>query len=395
MNELQWHDMVASAYRILYDFVALRQHPLCDFLLQGQDIEPKERGWKTHNLLLKFIEELNPQKSSPLSKVWRRHRLLVLRYIEVVPPHEIANQLAISRRQFYREHQAAIDALVTIIQAQYDMLPDIASSPTALQDELLRMEQHDSSANLTETIEGILTVLDKVLQVNQLSVSLHIPPNIPMLAISQNILRQVLMGILGVVVGHHATGEIQIHATAKMPNVEVVIQFQSPTAISQMVAMGELKNFVEMLQFTKGDLQFLPASTTGITQLFITLPVIHQYTILIVDDNQDTLDLYQRFLSNKNYHVVMTDDANATISLALKIKPDCIILDLMMPNRDGWDLLQSLTNHLETHTIPVIICSVLKQGQLAHSLGATMFLQKPFTEQSLLDTLAHLTLSKN
>ena len=56
----------------------------------------------------------------------------------------------------------------------------------------------------------------------------------------------------------------------------------------------------------------------------------------------------------------------------------------MMPDQDGWDTLQILTNQDETQQIPVIVCTVLSAKELALSLGATLFLEKPVTQQSLL-----------
>jgi CheY-like chemotaxis protein len=72
------------------------------------------------------------------------------------------------------------------------------------------------------------------------------------------------------------------------------------------------------------------------------------------------------------------------------LRPDIIVLDLMMPEQDGWDLLQLLSNQPDTAHIPIMICSVLKQKQLALSLGAAAFLEKPFTEQALLEMLEKL-----
>ncbi len=67
-----------------------------------------------------------------------------------------------------------------------------------------------------------------------------------------------------------------------------------------------------------------------------------------------------------------------------------IILDLMMPDQDGWDLMQIFLNQASTQAIPIIVCSVLKQKELALSLGATAFMEKPVAEQELLSVLASL-----
>ena len=65
----------------------------------------------------------------------------------------------------------------------------------------------------------------------------------------------------------------------------------------------------------------------------------------------------------------------------------CIILDVMLPGRDGWQILQSCKNHPDTADTPVLICSVLAMEELARSLGADGYLKKPPTRDALLATL--------
>ena len=62
----------------------------------------------------------------------------------------------------------------------------------------------------------------------------------------------------------------------------------------------------------------------------------------------------------------------------------------MMPTTDGWELLQRLKSDPETHTIPVVVCSVWDVPELALSLGASDFLKKPVNSEHLLEALACL-----
>jgi CheY-like chemotaxis protein len=87
------------------------------------------------------------------------------------------------------------------------------------------------------------------------------------------------------------------------------------------------------------------------------------------------------------YRVVTAQTGHEAIDLARQLHPDVITLDLMMPDQDGWDLLQVLLNQVDTQGIPIIVCSVLRQKDLALSLGATAFLEKPVTQQALLSAL--------
>jgi len=63
----------------------------------------------------------------------------------------------------------------------------------------------------------------------------------------------------------------------------------------------------------------------------------------------------------------------------------------MLPEQDGWEILQRLTNHPDTQTIPVVICSILRARQLALALGASAFLEKPVDETEFLRVLDPLS----
>jgi CheY-like chemotaxis protein len=393
ITKVEFYEMVNSAYRSLYDFAVLRNHPLSDYLLRDQQIDLKERGWKVHTLLLKLIDDLQPHNALPLSKEWRRHKLLVLRYVEAMQPNLVAEQLAVSRRQFYREYNLAMDALVDLLWMQVGFAESVKTGAPdhdaeAMQRELARISQYDTSADFAEVLEGILALLEKILQDKQIEIALNIPESMPRLSIGQNLLRQILLAILGVYAEHHEGCVLQIESAAQDQSAQIRFQVE-PSVMPMSLAQSALETVYEIVQFAQGQIQAL-AEGEYFAGLVLDLPTEGQYTILVADDNEDTLALYQRFLSQKPYRVVTTSDAEAVITLALTIQPDFIVLDLMMPKRDGWDLLQALSNQPETKTIPVMICSVLKQKQLALSLGAAGFLAKPFTEQTLLTALTHL-----
>ena len=106
---------LADAYEHLYDLVYLRTHPLQAILFGDTDRSAKDNAWQFHHALLNTIQELDPGPQAPtFSREWRRHRLMVLRYIDGQSPQAVADQLAISRRHYYREHEGAIEALAQL-----------------------------------------------------------------------------------------------------------------------------------------------------------------------------------------------------------------------------------------------------------------------------------------
>jgi CheY-like chemotaxis protein len=110
-------------------------------------------------------------------------------------------------------------------------------------------------------------------------------------------------------------------------------------------------------------------------------------TVLVVEDNPQVVQLFRRYLSGSPYQMLSAATGGAALDLASAERPDAITLDLLLPQRDGWEFLQAAKVHPATRGIPVIVCSVLQERELALSLGAADFLAKPVTQHALLTAL--------
>jgi CheY-like chemotaxis protein len=119
----------------------------------------------------------------------------------------------------------------------------------------------------------------------------------------------------------------------------------------------------------------------------IVLPASGQKTVLVIDDNADIVSLLRRYLGGHDVQVVSATDGEQALRLATEIKPQAITLDVMIPNLDGWEILQRLKGSPDTQHIPVIICSVLNQPELAQSMGANDYITKPVNQVELLEVL--------
>ncbi len=390
VSKAAFTEHVSSAYQHLYDFVRLRNHPLTQLLLDAT-ISPKERGWQMHRLLLDIIDELDPGPSAPpYSKEWRRHRLMVLRYIEAIDPQAVADQLAISRRQYYREYAAALSAITDLLWERCAKCAAAEADDAhadAMQYELARISQHDTFAHLSAVVDGVVLVLHRVLVQNQIAVELDLPESIAAVSVAQSLLRQVLVGALGYLADHTTNTTVHIAAEAHDESAFLRLELGAPAPVPLSDAEARAAYLREMLQVAHADVALLRDENGAPVGFELTLPIQYERTVLVVDDNEDTLALFKRYLSPNRYRVITTSSARAAIELARDMQPDAIILDLMMPEQDGWDVLQHLTNQSETAHIPIMICSVLKQQELALSLGAAAYLPKPLTEQELLETL--------
>ena len=102
------------------------------------------------------------------------------------------------------------------------------------------------------------------------------------------------------------------------------------------------------------------------------------------------ISLYQRYLKPQGYQVIPLTDPKLAVERAKELKPYAITLDIMMPEIDGWQVLQKLKNDPETRNIPIIICSILEDEEKGFSLGAADYLVKPFLQEDLINTVNRL-----
>ena len=112
--------------------------------------------------------------------------------------------------------------------------------------------------------------------------------------------------------------------------------------------------------------------------------------IMIVDDEPDLITLVQVRLAASGYEVIAAHDGGEGLEKAQKEKPDLILLDVMMPGIDGFEVLRKLKNSPQTISIPVIMLTAKGDRQSlskAKDLGATDYITKPFNSEALLDLI--------
>ena len=92
--------------------------------------------------------------------------------------------------------------------------------------------------------------------------------------------------------------------------------------------------------------------------------------VLIIDDEPSAHDILKRKLAGSPYRLVSAMDGHQGLSLARDLKPDLILLDILMPDKDGWTVLGELKEFDETREIPIIIVSMMDDDHSAVALGA-------------------------
>jgi signal transduction histidine kinase/CheY-like chemotaxis protein len=109
--------------------------------------------------------------------------------------------------------------------------------------------------------------------------------------------------------------------------------------------------------------------------------------VLTVDDDEGVVTLFRRYLEKQGYRVFGLTSGERVVEEALRLKPYAITLDVLMPGRDGWEIVRDLKANPETRNIPVIICSILGDKDKGLSMGVTDYLVKPISEDALLHAL--------
>jgi len=103
--------------------------------------------------------------------------------------------------------------------------------------------------------------------------------------------------------------------------------------------------------------------------------------IFVADDQEQVLSMLKDFLVSKGYEVMGSKDPKQLVKLIKSSKPNLILLDLLMPDLDGFEICRILNNEPEEQTIPIIIMSGLSDLvdiKRAYTLGVVGYIVKPF-----------------
>ncbi|MBA2920463.1 response regulator [Sphingomonas sp. MAH-20] len=112
-----------------------------------------------------------------------------------------------------------------------------------------------------------------------------------------------------------------------------------------------------------------------------------EHTALVVDDDEATIELMQRWLVRMGYNVVSTAGAEGVLELARTHRPDFILLDVLLPGRSGYDVLEELRADPQVGHIPTILITVEDDRARGLRSGATDYLRKPITAHQLRSVL--------
>jgi CheY-like chemotaxis protein len=384
------HDALAHLYQIQY----LQGHPLAASLPAA--VASTARGWALHRRLSAAIERLRPPENTPdHALAWRNYRYLTLRYVHSLTVHQVAADLGITERHCRRVQKEALTELGRVlVGVDVDVLASYARQEAQtdhrfLEDELSRVgTAPEPPASLHQTVSGVIQTLAALATSAQTTLSQAVDPprDVPVDRLST---RQILLNLLVYLIREYPGAQILVRTRSTIPvRLDIAVLLPPGEAARKGDPSGHDDHIAiaQRLAELRGGVVRFASARQGLV-LTVVLPTSRRLIVLLVDDNPDALRLYRRYLSGHNYDVLETTAVEEAITMAQADRPDAIVLDVLMPRQDGWETLQRLANHQATRHIPVIICSILHERELAFSLGAAGFLPKPVTQAALLEAL--------
>ncbi|GAB4540167.1 MAG: hypothetical protein Kow0063_29700 [Anaerolineae bacterium] len=400
----------------LYDPSVLRDSPLVT--LFGLE-QRSNRVSALRRSLTDAIEALKPSENTPPgARTWRVYQILRRRYIEQATQRGVASDLGLSIRQLQREEKLARNELADHLWAVYNLearqhslastLPEAndraspmaSQTPTHAQElEWLRSSVPPQMADIGEVIQEILRTIDPLCESLNVAVAYTMQKRPPRMLVQVPLLRQALVNIVSAAI-HRVPGG-RVHIQTRVLPEQVCIHVQAianrDTSFPQKGEDAEGLEMAErLIRFCRGSLEITPdvgeeaEPVKAEGEVFvarIAFAAAEQIRVLVIDDNADTLQLFQRYLSGSRYQFIGAQNAEQGLALAEELTPQIIILDVMMPARDGWSVLGRLREHPDLRDTLIIVCTILPQEDLALTLGAAGFIRKPVSQSELLSML--------
>lgn len=386
----------------LYDTAYLETHPLLAQLIQNDPTSRTPRAQKLRSQIKDLIESLRPQQNLPAdAPEWRSYRALRLRFVQGMPNGQVEAELGISVRQLQREFHKGIDAIAALLwQARVPGTAQPASAGLTtepaefeeLQQELDQWSLQRRACEVPALLDDVLWMITPLLEQQNTSLALDLPANLPAVMVDATLTRQALLKLIRMLLPE-APARLALRAQPAGAAVEMTL---SDPLGRDHTQHPDWRIAALLCDQQGGHLRQQPAPNPGgETLIHLTLPGLEQQTVLVVDDNPALHQLFERYLATTRYAVIHAYSGAEALELAAARRPNFITLDVMMAAVDGWQVLRSLQNNPRTAAIPVVVCSVLREPELALALGARAYLKKPVGRLQLQATLDQLQAAQN
>ncbi len=402
--EQDLHNGLAHLYDPTYQPSALLQAVL------GQDARQGTEAVQA--TLIQTIEELVPGPQVPATARSRRiYELLHTRYIQNLCQEEAAEKLGITSRHLRREQQQAIRVLAKrlweasqgdqaeptrqehsamdagAVSASSQMpggeaTDEVGTWRSQVQQEIACLQKGapGGATRIAETMQGVMEMARPLIA--KRGIGLRAYPVEPRLtaAIHPSGLRPTLLAGIMELARNMTSGEIVMGAERRLGRVAITL---SANPLCGRQAHGN--DLEELLAAQGGTFASVECGTA--TSFELTLPSVEKTQVLVIDDNADLVHFYDLYTAGTQYQITNIQEGEQVFEAIAASLPGIIVLDVMLPDMDGWELLSQLHEAPNTRAIPVIVCSVVREEELALSLGAALYVAKPVRRQQFLAAL--------
>ncbi len=362
-----------------------------------------------------FLANMSHELRTPMNAIIGFTRLVMRRTKEVLPVRQYENLEKIL---------VSADHLLALINDILDLSKIEAG----------RMEVHATSFNLESLVDLCLRTVEPLVKSDRLRLGKGLAAELPPLYTDEDKLKQILINLLSNAVKFTAEGTVTV--TTRYQDGELTLAVADTGIGIPERALGVI--FEEFRQVDSsttreyggtglglsisrhlarllgGDITVQSAVRVGST-FTVTLPLRYDAApvatragappsreeptaqtgngkvVLAIDDDPNVLYLLQENLAEAGYQVIGAASGAEGLEKARQLRPFAITLDILMPHKDGWQVLHELKADVATRDIPIIVLSIVDQKDLGYRLGASDYLLKPFDRDTILAALARIS----
>jgi CheY-like chemotaxis protein/HAMP domain-containing protein len=379
--------------------------------LRGQNVELEQQRLaveEASRLKSQFLSNMSHELRTPLNSVMALSRVLMMQARTRLSDEEVT-YLGIIERNGKK--------LLALINDILDLSKIEAG----------RMDLNPKQFSLRLALENIIESIGPLAGEKHIEIDQHIPADLPPIESDEIRVSQILQNLLANAVKFTDTGRVTVSVEIAKDKVAVRVtdtgigitekylpyifdEFRQVDGTSARRYEGTglgLAIARKAARMLGGDIAV--TSTLGKGSTFtLTLPVAWQgtaavyepiisrqphgvrparKTILVVDDEPEMAAMISRYLLQEGYNTLTATSGAEALKLAARERPFAITLDIIMPDMDGWEVLQGLKRNPETKEIPVIIVSISEDRATGFALGAIGYVTKPVSKTLLISEI--------
>ena len=365
-------------------------------------------GQGLDSLRAKIVTEIEGLKSSTgypqPTKSDLLYEILTSRFIRGLSQEKAAEQLGLSTRHLRRKQNEAIHALATRVWHTHLALEEpaspveVPSAPVIGENdswtELMTREMEVLHKNAPETGADSADLLRRVV-----ALAAYLPDNdqidlvvaqaqaVIKIPVHPTVLQQMMLTLIGHILNTGYRGQVLLACSEDAESVSVCLELKGqPQPVLNLEPILALASVLG----AKLDTQQDGANFT----IRLIFQKVRRVSVLVVDDNSQVVQLYQRYTTNTRYDIAHVTSGAGLLERLAVAPADILMIDILLPDIDGWELLLQLRQNPTTASTPVIICSVLGNEEMAQTLGASRYLSKPIHRRSLLTALDEISASR-